>query len=163
MNRSHWILFAFSGLLLWMFGCQSQPPTPAILQEVPGFEGVPLHPQATVPRRVGDRVEFEIPNQSPGQVAQYYIEQLDRRGWHQVDRFSWVFVYERDQRQVLVGITPLNGGVKVAIRDYHPPTRKGSGLRLEPRPRLCCGHGWCQSANRDSLGNGGGGLLAIRA
>ncbi|MBE3563936.1 MAG: hypothetical protein IMX05_09540 [Hydrogenibacillus schlegelii] len=91
-------------------GCQQQT--------VPGYQDIPLHPQASQIHSVEDRVEFLASSASAEEVTDYYLNELEKRQWIRVDRWGSAFVYEKNGRRILLVITDLKNYTKVSLSPF---------------------------------------------
>ncbi len=89
-------------------------------QTVPGYQDIPLHPKASQIHSVDDRVEFVVLSASAEEVADYYLNELEKRQWIQVDRWGSAFVYEKKGRKILLVITDVKNRTKVSLSPFQP-------------------------------------------
>lgn len=100
-------------VIAFFSGCQQQ-------QTVPGYQDIPLHPQASDIRSVDDRVEFLVLSSSAEEVADYYLDELEKRQWIQIDRWGSAFVYEKKGRKILLVVADVKNRTKVSVSPFHP-------------------------------------------
>lgn len=100
-------------VMILFSGCQQQ-------QTVPGYEDIPLHPKASDIRSMDERVEFVVASSSAEEVADYYLDELEKRQWTQVDRWGSAFVYEKKGRQILLVVTDVKNHAKVSVSPFRP-------------------------------------------
>jgi hypothetical protein len=99
-------------VMIFFSGCQQQ-------QTVPGYDDIPLHPKASDIRSVDERVEFVVASSSAEEVADYYLEELKKRQWTQVDRWGSAFVYEKKGREILLVVADVKNYTKVSVSPFH--------------------------------------------
>lgn len=101
-------------LIAGVVGCRPLP-------ETPGFDGIPMHPNALDVSLSEGQVRYWLRGMEQDPVIEFYIRHLEReQHWTLVEQWGSALLYERKGRAVLLEISQVGEDTVVSIRDSQP-------------------------------------------